>query len=692
MRHSIKILKAVFIAAAIWAVFNCAPASAALNIAAHRLEVQIDPAEQALSGHDLVTVTPAGADQLKFRLSPRASIQKVEMAGRPREYSFENGLLTVPLIFSEKTASVKVLIVYRGIFDDSAPLRPITTDNPGYGVMATISELGGFLLPGAAWYPEMLDASATYQLKVTAPKGWLAVTSGRLEGHRTESDASVSEWAVTDPVEGLALSVGPFKVTTRRAGKFKASTYFRAAEPDLAAAYLDATLQYLELYSQKFGDYAFDQFVIVENFFQTGYGFPGYTVLGSRVLRLPFIISTSLGHEIAHCWWGNAVTVDYSQGNWSEALTTYAADYLYKERESPEQALAYRRQILRAYASLVTPSSDFPLAQFTARRNPLTKSVGYDKGAMVFHMLRRLIGDEAFWGALKDVYRQRRFKDTAWDDLQLAFESRAGRPLGGFFDQWVTRKGVPQFRLVDVDLSRPEPSGQWLVSGSIQQEADEFRFPVQLRLETVDDHRDQTIEVTGRRTAFQILTDAKPTHIRLDPQIDLMRRLYPNEIPPTVNALKGAAKVTLLLSDKGPETNSAAQTLMASMGLSPLDIIYLDTAAPPDLPSSDILVVGEPPTSGKLGDLVARIVTDSGAVELNGEIYDQPGDVFFGVFAHPQADGRVVGILWPLGSGETQTARKITHYGKYSYLLFRKGRNLAKDTWPVENSPLEYHW
>jgi hypothetical protein len=65
-----------------------------------------------------------------------------------------------------------------------------------------------------------------------------------------------------------------------------------------------------------------------------GFGFPSYTLIGGTVLRLPFIIHTSLGHEIAHCWWGNGVLVDDDGGNWSEALTTYVADYLYQEKKS----------------------------------------------------------------------------------------------------------------------------------------------------------------------------------------------------------------------------------------------------------------------------------------------------------------------------------------------------------------------
>ena len=100
----------------------------------------------------------------------------------------------------------------------------------------------------------------------------------------------------------------------RREGPLVAQTYFTSANQDLAPAYLDAVIRYLKLYSELFGPYPFPKFAVVENFFPTGYGFPSYTLLGSTILRLPFILSTSLGHEIAHCWWGNGVQVDYESG------------------------------------------------------------------------------------------------------------------------------------------------------------------------------------------------------------------------------------------------------------------------------------------------------------------------------------------------------------------------------------------
>ena len=144
------------------------------------------------------------------------------------------------------------------------------------------------------------------------------------------ADADLVIWADdtrTPVIEPLAEAFGTENGIT-------AATYLFFENRQLSPRYLQATQHYLKRYTNLFGDYPFDGFAVVENFFPTGYGFPSFTLLGSRVLRLPFIPDTSLRHEVAHCWWGNGVFVDPAEGNWCEGLTTYMADYLSKEEHS----------------------------------------------------------------------------------------------------------------------------------------------------------------------------------------------------------------------------------------------------------------------------------------------------------------------------------------------------------------------
>jgi hypothetical protein len=660
--------------------------------AAHHIQIELIPKEKKLIGQNEVTIKNDGNGVLEFRLSERATHVETRVNQTPREFNFNNGRLRIPLKLHERSGELRVVIDYAAIFDDPVPTRPVNMDNPGFGVTATISEQGSFLLAGAGWYPELLDSQATYKLTVTAPSGLIAVTAGRSLGHRVNGGKTISEWEVTYPVEGLSLSVARYLVEEKSVDGITVATYLLPQNNHLAEAYLEATADYLLLYSDLFGDYPFQKFAVVENFFPTGFGFPSYTLLGGRVLQLPFIIHTSLGHEIAHCWWGNGVYVDSSQGNWSEGLTSYVADYRFKEIKSYEAARDHRRQWLRNYSTLVSPQNDFALQRFQSRYDPVTRTIGYDKGAMIFHMIRQILGEDAFWGALRDIYRSRLFKQTSWSDLQQAFEIRGKQSLQVFFDQWVYRRGAPQFSLDGIQADYSD--GIWKVKGQILQSSPYFDLPLTLALQNAEQTAYQKIFISGRATPFELDSDHPPQKLIADPNEDIFRRLLPSEIPPAVNTLKSASTVLTVLSEKlDPEIKKAAEILALSLGLKHNTFVTESELNGQMLAENDILIIGLPQRNDLLSKMPARITVQADSFVLNDRRYDKAADTFLGVFEHPTATKRVAALFMPLSVQYAEVvARKITHYGKYSYLAFQGGKNLAKGIWPVETSPLIHDW
>jgi hypothetical protein len=660
--------------------------------AAHNLQIELVPADMRLIGRDDITIKTDGTGVLAFRVSKNLTQIKVVVAGDQRDFKFNNDRLLLNLEPHEQTAELQIQIYYTGVFDDPVPVRPVNTDNPGYGVTGTISPKGSFLLPGAGWYPELINSQATYRVTVKAPAGMIAVTAGRSRGHSTENGKTVSIWEVDYPIRGLALSVARYVVEEKSVGQVTAATYLLPQNRHLAASYLNATAGYIALYTDLFGPYPFQKFAVVENFFPTGFGFPSYTLMGGTVLRLPFIVHTSLGHEIAHCWWGNGVYVDYATGNWSEGLTSYVADYLYKEMKSEKAARDARRQWLRNYATLVRPDNDFALSQFQSRYNPVTKTIGYDKSAMVFHMLRQLIGEEAFWGSLRDLYRDRLFRPSSWADLQRAFEIRGKQSLQDFFDQWVYRKGAPQFSIDVVSTSRT--GNNWQVTGKINQNPPFYNFPLTLALETSQQTITEKIAVSGPATFFELNSAGSPLKLTADPADNTFRQLYPSEIPPAVNALKSSSSVVTVLSDQlDPALKKAARTLALSLGLKHNEVINEDELTRQKLIANDILMIGRPRHIDLLKNLPAAVDIRSNSFSLDQSVYDKASDAFFGVFNHPLAQNRIAALFMPLSSDYADiVAAKITHYGKYSYLAFQSGKNQAKGFWPVEKSPLVYRW
>ena len=660
--------------------------------AAHHIKIELFPADMTLTGRNDITIETSETEILEFRLSDRATRIDARVNGESRNFDFENGRLQLSLKPHELSDKVQVAIQYSAKFDDPVPVRPTNMDNPGFGVTATISDEGTFLLAGAGWYPELVGSRTNYRVTITAPPGLIAVTAGRSLGHEIKNGKTVSDWEVTYPVEGLSLSVARYEVEEKSVGDVTAATYLLAHNQHLSAAYLEATAGYLTLYSDLFGAYPFQKFAVVENFFPTGYGFPSYTLLGGRVLQLPFIIGTSLGHEIAHCWWGNGVIVDYAQGNWSEALTTYVADYRFKEMTSPEAALEHRRQWLRNYSTLVAPQRDFALDRFQSRYDPVTRTIGYDKGAMVFHMIRQTLGEKAFWGALRELYHTRLFKRTSWSDLQQAFETHGQRSMQDFFDQWVHRRGAPRFSL---DGVRAEYTGDtWKVKGQIIQTQPYFTFPLMLALETRKQSTLKQIFVAGQTTSFELSADHQPQRLIADQDNNIFRWLSPSEIPPAVNALKSSPSILTVLSEKlDPQIRSAAEILTHSLGLKYNKFVTENELDRQMLAENDILVIGLPRRNDLLQKMPVRVNIQPDSFSLNKKLYQEPFDTFFGVFEHPADSNRIAALFMPLSPQSAEmVARKITHYGKYSYLAFQSGKNLDKGIWPVETSPLVHEW
>jgi hypothetical protein len=672
------------------------PPVAALHVH-HDLHIVLDPEKKRLEGVDTLTIQPAPTTALILNLNRRATDVRLEANGQPIPFEFNSSALRPQIPDGLNAERLRLTVTYAVRFDDPVPVMPVNTDNPGYGVSGTITPTGTLLLDGAGWYPNLDADRTTYRLRVVAPAGIVAVTAGRSLGHSTEGARTASTWEVDYPVRGLSLSAARYQVREKTVGRLTAATYLLPESAALSDQYLEATAHYLRLYEDLFGPYPFEKFAVVENFFPTGYGFPSYTLLGSRVLRLPFIIDTSLGHEIAHCWWGNGVHVDYNGGNWSEGLTTYVADYLYKERKSPEAAREYRQQILRNYATLVNPDNDFPISRFQSRNSPLTKTIGYDKCAMVFHMLRRRLGEEVFWGSLRDIYRDYLFKTVSWRQLRESFERRAGADLTDFFDQWIDRDGAPRLALGDV--ATEWNNGKWHIRGKLFQTPPFFEVNIEVTLAAVaeDIHREVTMASSKASAGIEFESIQPPISLVVDPDVNFFRRLDPSEIPPSINTLKGAESVLLILADGvGNNFQSVAKTLVQSLGLKNYRVIPEKQVAPAELRTGDLLLIGYAATTKKL---LAGAIHDQDVIfsdkrfTLKDGAYENPDDSFFGVFDHPSAPGRTVALFLPLSMRYTEVvARKITHYGKYSYLAFSGGRNRSKGVWPIRNSLLSHQF
>ncbi|HWI40185.1 MAG TPA: M1 family peptidase, partial [Verrucomicrobiae bacterium] len=270
------------------------------------VSVTLLPERQTLAGRSAATLSGGGS--ASFLLSPRAVVERVTLEGAEVPYRFSGGRLSAEVSPSARSGAV-LAVEYRVVFDDAPPERIVSAEDPTYGVVAAITSQGAFLGGGSGWYPEPPLPPQLRTFTITAPQGMKGVTAGRLLSAADSGGRTVTSWSIDKPLAWLALAAGPYQVAGRDRNGISLSTWFYPENAPLSGKYLDLLSGYLDLYTGLLGPFPFEKFAVVENFLPTGYGYPSFTLIGGSLLRLPFIPTTSLPHELVHSWWGNGVEV-----------------------------------------------------------------------------------------------------------------------------------------------------------------------------------------------------------------------------------------------------------------------------------------------------------------------------------------------------------------------------------------------
>ena len=700
----------------------------------HRARVNLVPAEHRLAVEDEMRL-PVGRSEVRFALhaglAPETATPGVSLEALP-------GPVTAKLLdpdlegpggppFPPRTPEVTVYelraasgalpptvtVRYGGVIHHPLEAAGEEYDRSFRETAGTIQEDGVFLAGSTFWLPrlgsQLESGLVTFALDVSLPAGWDAVSEGRRADHVADAHGTRVRWVQETPVEEAHLVAAPFTVFERPAGAVATYAYLRQPDEALADRYLDAGAQYLEMYDRLIGPYPYPKLALVENFWETGYGMPSFTLLGPTVLRFPFILRSSWPHEILHNWWGNGVfpPADWGTGggNWSEGLTAYLADHLSKEQQG--RGAEYRRDLLQKYADYVRAGNDFPVAEFRSRHSGATAAVGYGKTAMVFHMLRRRLGDAAFIEGLRRFYRDHLGERATFDDLRRAFEAAGGVPLAAFFDAWIDHPGAPKLELTSARAERTD-SG-WRVEVGLAQTQPGMRFPLRVPVAvTVEGEataRVFEIDLDGARTEATFTLSGRPLRLAVDPELDVFRRLDPREVPPSIGALFGAAKVTLVLPDRirkgAPAELAAAYRDLATAwgGTRAGDVAVVSDAELKALPTDGaVWVIGwenrfRPRVAAALEPLGAKLGGTSLAI---GEESLAAADRSVAAVARaPGGQGdpdRALGfVAADRAAAVAGLARKLPHYGKYGYLAFEgdEPRNVAKGSWQPVGSPLE---
>jgi len=552
---------------------------------------------------------------------------------------------------------------------------------------------GIYLAGSSLWYPSFNRDLLEFELDVTQPPGWQVVS----QGNGTSRDAQGhSRWDSGGAMDEIYLVGGPLQVWRDTAGSVETLVYLHDHDDALAGKYLAATAQYLEMYRQLIGPYPYRKFALVENFWETGYGMPTFTLLGREIIRFPFIINSSYPHEILHNWWGNSVFVDYESGNWCEGLTAYLADHLIQEQRGTGDE--YRRSTLQKYRDYVKEGRDFPLTAFRSRESASTEAVGYGKALMAYHMLRQAVGDDTFRKAIARFYQDFKGKRASFADFEKTVESVSGRDFSRFFKDWIGRAGAPVLA-VNVTAVRRDTTaagGRFVVEGAIRQTqgGEPFAVDVPVVVQTEKGLVRQVVRLQSAGQTFAIAVPDPPLMVHVDPRFDVFRKLDPRETPPSIGQIFGEPRVLAVLPSTAPAAELQAwRELFKSWesGSHAIDV-KLDTEVA-ELPRDRAVWI-----AGRTNRWAGRLFKSGGgmtlgesAIEVDGEKMALAGHTLVLTARHPQNVEKAVGYLAvnPV-SAFPGLGRKLPHYGKYSYLGFEGDEpvNMLKGQWQESDSPL----
>ncbi|WP_448191999.1 M1 family metallopeptidase [Azospirillum sp. sgz301742] len=616
----------------------------------HDLDVTLDPPARRLEVHDRMALPP-GPHTLM--LAPELTVAEATAGGQPLPFERRGASLTLTV-----PAAGEVTLRYAGT------LAALTPEHKGGGAAA--GEDGAYLPGGPAWLPLADDEPPTWRLAVRVPAPFVAVATGALLEESREGGYR-AVFAEDRAVEAPSLFVGKWEVRERMDGALRLRTYFEPDLNGLSDDILDVTQRSIDTDSTRIGAYPFAGFAVVSAPLPVGLGFPGLTYIGRTVLPLPFVRGQSLAHEILHDWWGNGVRVDYEQGNWCEGLTTYMADYAAAEARGSQAAQAMRLDWLRDYAALPA-ERDTPVSAFKSKVHDASQVVGYGKVAMIFHMLRAELGEEAFAAGLRRFWQEYVFKDAGWSDLKRVFEEAAGRDLGPFFAQWVERAGAPVLH-----LSAASQQGDRL-SVTLRQDQPVYALSVPVVVETLTGVQRHIVRLDGRETSVTLPVAGTLKSVAVDPGSDLFRRLAPGEAPPTLRdvTLDGATNVVVAAEGEAAEAGRALAERLMDRKVRLVGPDRTDPAQP-------LALIGTSEAVERLLRAYRLEAPASLAGRGTARVWTARSAQGKPVLVVEAADGAALGAL----------LRPLPHYGRQSWLVFEGGKVTERGVWPAGDSPLK---
>lgn len=511
------------------------------DVGFYNLNLEIIPDSQRISGHVGIDFEIEEAtNSIQFDLSNSLTLDSVlNKAGEP--LAFKRDSLHPWLIHLELDERLDsgqkdgIVVYYHGTPSTEGFGSFSFTEVAEEPVVWTLSEPFG----AKEWFPckdTPADKADSAAINVTVPRPLFVASNGILQDSVSLPDNRVRyEWKTQYPIAQylISLAIADYnsyeQQFTDSEGRSMPFVNYIYSNEDLKQVKqkTDVTMDLLKFFSDRFGSYPFIKEKYGHAQFTWGGGMEHQTLssMGSFNMEL-------ISHELAHQWFGNAITCANWQHIWlNEGFATYAEglsiEYLHgKDNFLDWIDYLYTQVTSKPGGSVIVPESEIEANDSQSISRIFSSRLSYSKGAAVLHMLRKLMGDELFFEAVHNyITGDLRHKTATTSDLKQYFEEVYGSSLDFFFDQWVYGEGFPNYNVNYSILVQSDSSKIFikLEDQPSDPSVNHFEMPVNFYLK--GEKRDTTITRwhSSKTQSWQISTTFVPDTIKFDPNYHILR-------------------------------------------------------------------------------------------------------------------------------------------------------------------------
>jgi aminopeptidase N len=518
-----------------------------------KLDVRFDYAHQYLLGTAVLTLRSHFYPQSVAVLDAKGfTIKTVQLlTGKTLTYKYDGRQLAINLDHAysrEQPYQVRITYVAKPNELPAGGSEAITSNKGLYFINPLGKEANkprqiwtqGETQSSSCWFPtvDQPNQRMTQEITLTVEDQFKTLSNGLLVGSKKNADGSRTDtWRQSLPAAPYLtmLAVGDFAVVSDTWRGKAVDYYVEPKYKNTAKAVFGRTPEMLEFYSKKLGvDFPWEKYaqIAVRDYVSGAMENTTATVHGAAIqatrrelLDVNYETSESIiTHELFHHWFGDYVTCEsWSNLPLNESFADYS-QYLWAEHKYGADAAGLVQQQGLAHYIEEAESKREPLIRtHYVNREDMFDRHSYDKGGRVLHMLRKYVGDDAFFTALNRYLTQNKLSAVEISKLRTAFEETTGEDLQWFFDQWFMQRGHPELK-----ISHSYANGQVLLH--VQQVQDTvfqpvFRLPVTVTIWQKEKPIEHRINITKADQTFSFLAADKPALVKFDSESQLLAQL-----------------------------------------------------------------------------------------------------------------------------------------------------------------------